>query len=139
MTTSIKIVGLWMSIMVCIMLALSSCKKEDYRTNYIGDWDFVVEREWSIGWDKGHDTIYYSGKISLVDSDSLNIEYMENAKIIIHIDEQGKLFNYYYMYYHAHGQFVGYDKIYLETGYSRRIGREKNIIIGIKKKGSKNE
>ena len=138
MKTPLKTFGLWMSIMVCIMLALSSCKKEDYRTNYIGDWDFVVEREWSIGWDSGHDTIYYSGKISLVSNDSLKIEYMKDVETTVYIDELGKLFNYYYMYCRDIGHFVGNNKIYLETTwYDGRDGRKKNIINGIKKERKK--
>ena len=130
--------------LLVICLTTMACKK-DYRDKWVGNWDFVVETSrsiWSIDhWDSKRDTIYHSGEINLISSDSLIIEYMKDVTITMHVDEIGNLSKYScpegcYSYYYARGQFEKNDKIYLETGYNRTYPWD-HIINGIKKKGSR--
>ena len=117
----------------------NDCNEEpkDYRDKWVGDWDFISVYTWQLNLNYGCDTSYYSGKISLVGNDSLNIEYMENRKITMHVDKSGKLSKYYSnARLSARGQFERNDKIHLIIGYHGLPGGW-NYQIGGQKKGSK--
>ena len=117
----------------------NDCNEEpkDYRDKWVGDWDFISIETWRVGMNSGCDTFYHSGKISLVSSDSLNIEYIENLKITMHVDESGKLFKYYPANESADGQFEGNDKIHLITRYWGLPGGSNTKTDGQKKGGKK--
>ena len=128
-----------------LCLTAGSCRKnndcneepKDYRDKWVGDWDFISIETWRVGMNSGCDTFYHSGKISLVGSDSLNIEYTENYKITMHVDESGKLSKYYPANEYARGQFEGNDKIHLERGYHGLPGGGDTKTEGQKREGGK--
>lgn len=70
------------------------CKKEpvDYRSRYVGTWDFHVER---INYDASAGTesesLTYTGPISYVDTDKLNIRYTSENALELAVDRLGKL------------------------------------------------
>ena len=138
-----------------LLLIVGCCKDEkcrkdarDYRANYIGDWDFVVDRTWRINMDSGRDTFYYLGKISLGNTDStLNIEYLEYNTLIqkeiytdLVVDKFGDLDNQSTYRPFICGKFEGNDKVHLEENFwnPANMGYT-SITDGTKKKGGKYE
>jgi hypothetical protein len=117
----------------------------NYRNKWIGDWDFEVKRSWFNSPDSGGDTLYYLGKISLVDDlveclyNLLNIEYLENRSIILKVDENGELFDFPTDLHYKDGHFEGNDKIALYLEWGGLGGGTSYFIDGIKRKGGKNE
>ena len=87
----------------------------DYRCKWIGDWNFIVKKDWYQGggyW--GADTIYYLGKISFVNhSNRLHIEYTDNNSTNLNANENGDMFDFSPEFHYAGGAFEGNDKIYL--------------------------
>ena len=127
--------------MICIMLVFNSCKKEkeDYRVNYIGDWDFVVERIYYTGWFTEHDTVFYSGIIFYGSYDTtLNITYYKNNTLLdVSIDKFGTLDNFFNRPT-IRGQFEGNDKVHIEYSNLNPAGLgDTRIIDGAKKRGGK--
>ena len=129
--------------MICITLVLSSCKKDkleaDYRDKWVGDWDFVVERISYTGWFTEHDTVFYSGIITIGNSDTtLNIRYYKNTLLEdILVDKFGKLDKLLYRPF-IQGQFEGKENVYIEykNHNSSNLG-DTHIINGTKKKGAR--
>ena len=108
----------------------------DYRSQWVGDWDFVTVHSWWImGPDIGSETIYYSGEITYGNaSNELNIKFTENNSIPMYVDESGKLIyddEYHYLY--ADGQFEENDKIYVKHWYEGVSHYVEYIINGTKK------
>ena len=110
----------------------------DYRAQWVGEWDFEVERYYGSGWCS---TIYSLGIISSKNANELKIEYGQNFKITAKVDEFGILSNFYPMS-NAHGQFTSNDtiEIYTQVSYIEDgINFSFVIINGTKKKGNSNE
>jgi len=133
--------GLILLVLASIAIAcVKPQKPKDYREKWVGDWDFVVERTWNRGWDRGHDTVYYSGTISLGSTDStLNVKYLSViTSTDIPVDKFGKIDNKaYYCNPCINGQFEGNDKVHIRYGYNTGATSSTSIIDGIKKKGDK--
>jgi hypothetical protein len=107
---------------------------DDYRANYIGDWDFVVERINYTGWTTEHDTVYYSGIITYGNNDTtLSITYYINTILPnVPIDKFGKLDNFFNRP-SIQGQFEGYKKVYLEYKDHNPAGLGSTHIISGRK------
>ncbi|MCL2722754.1 MAG: hypothetical protein FWD47_15600 [Treponema sp.] len=127
--------------LIVLAVLLTTCKKEtDYRDKWVGDWDFVVEREWWIMYtDEGKDTTYYSGKISYGNSSGdLYIKHSETDTLLIDVDESGKLyFSDGGGHDYADGQFEGNNKMILFYHDGGLGGWMAFNISGIKKEGDK--
>ena len=125
---------------VVILLFFTGCEKI-HRYHYTGKWDFmVVHTSGSIsGWN--HDTIYYSGKISIGAAyNKLKIEYMKDRKITMYINECGELNkDYDDPHEFAYGEFYGNNNMELNLGQMFLGGGYSYTIYGTKKKGGKNE
>ena len=110
-----------------LLLFFTGCDKY-HRNRYVGDWDFVTERtiyQRGLGEEEWKpikiDTLYYSGKINLGNSeDELVIKFTENnEEIIVRIDTDGNLWissPFAYLTYPKNpvGSFEKKDKIYLD-------------------------
>jgi len=119
-----------------ILLFFTSCEKL-YRSSYTGKWDFVVEyASWNMadGWVE-RDTTYYLGKISIgATYNKLKIEYLENTKITMELNECGELDKEFEDHYEfAYGQFYGNDHVQINLGWRARGGGYYYIINGTKK------
>jgi len=106
----------------------------DFRSQWVGDWDFVVKRRWWMDDEGGgQDTTYYSGKITFGNTgNKLNINYWGN--VTVEVDESGKILKVYESDLHSFsGRFEGNNKIdlYLRTGGLG--GGSEYTIDGIKK------
>jgi hypothetical protein len=106
----------------------------DYRTKWVGDWDFVNKTyEFDFGYESW-DTIYYSGKISLGNTPyELNIN-----SIMVHVSEDGHLFGFI-GFDGPCGQFEGNDKVglYFNGGSMNGSYKWSHTINGVKKKAGK--
>jgi len=111
----------------------------DYRSQWEGEWDFVVKTHTYMAADEidKRDTVYYSGEISIDGTKSIYIKYLENASIILNVDEKGKLWNSIPALYAHYGNFEGNDKVYINLFWGGNGGGTSHIIDGIKKKGCK--
>jgi hypothetical protein len=116
----------------------------DYRTKWVGDWDFEIKRQaWRLDIGVWYDTLYYSGNISLegVRGNQLNIKYIENITLLMSTDESGKLSRINQTpHEYGYGQLARENKVHVEWGAHYGGGGGDDIIDGIKrKKGGKNE
>ena len=116
------------------LIFFSCCKKEDFRDNYIGNWDFVVDASKlnidSVG-QYERDTIYYTGRIEKgCADDELNIQYTKDNSIILKIDESGTLSGFPSQY--SSGKFEGESNIHLYLRWGGLGGNITHIIDGSK-------
>jgi len=113
----------------------------DYRSQWVGDWDFVVKRSKynvdSIG-QQEQDTVYYLGKISIGNAfNQLNIKFTENDSTNLNVSEDGEFSTIPPYYDPLSGKFEGENKIYLYLYWGGQGGGITYIIDGIKKEGCK--
>jgi len=145
----------WLAIVAACVTFFSTCKKDkkhveepDYRMQWIGDWDFVVNRGF-CSHESGMttiDTIYYSGTIMFGNEEwQIIIKYTENDEIVANVNDDGKIYNPNQIFgiYSFSGNFIEKNNnVYLYFGIwnGQEEGRECTSIIGTKnKKGDKNE
>ena len=131
-----------------VAVLFTACEKDkenklddkDYRSQWVGEWDFVVEKYWYI-YDEssGCDTLYYLGQIRFGDAaNKVSIKYLETAPILWQVDEFGKLYRYCEdPHEYAEGQFEGNNQVHFERGYGAMGGGGGVIVDGIKKEGDK--
>jgi len=133
----------WFSIIIICVTLFSACKKDnkDFRAQWSGDWDFVVEHYYRVGGSSTLDTSYYLGKISLGNNDDeLNVEYRESTLLTLNVDKSGNIFKYFQdPHYYAKGKFEEKVKVHIECGYEGLGSTSRCAINGIRKKGGKNE
>jgi hypothetical protein len=134
--------------LVVLAICFSACKKdkEDFRDQWVGDWDFVIEK---CTFNEKHeivkrDMVYYSGKISYGEAGagdnkyrSLYIQYIENYDALLYVGYSNGVYEIYeYCGLGSlcpRGQFEGDDKVkFYDNNYT-----EFRNIEGIKKKGDK--
>ena len=127
-----KILGA--AIAVIVLFFFTSCDK-GIRGQYTGKWDFrVVHR--SGPYDRSeYDTVYYLGKITLGAAyNKLKIEYMENTKITLELDEYGNLTkDFEDPHEFAFGEFEGGGKVQIHLGWSALGGGNTYSIEGTKR------
>ena len=149
------------------MLALTNCKKDknmeivktvenkvDYRTKYLGDFDFKVEHKiWSIVNSSIYDNYTYTGvirKYELNDSkedfysyddkkenpdEKITIEFSQDKKITSIIDTNGTLMPKQGPHYYHEGRFIHIDTInFYIGGLGGQGGGETYTIVGVRKK-----
>ena len=116
---------------VIILFFFAGCEKE-HRNKYVGDWEFVTEKCTRKNNEiVKRDTVYYSGKISLGNSEnSLIVQYTESDELEMYVDKDGTLSHYCGLgSLCEHGNFEGKNKVYFaiwDQGYI-------NDVIGTKK------
>ena len=101
----------------------------DYRTKWVGDWDFVSKNYYfGYGWEIW-DTTYFSGKISLENTPN----YLNIAGRRMYVNENGDLFGFDGP---PCGGFSGNDKVHMYSSGGLLNGTEKwsTDINGTKKK-----
>jgi len=108
---------------ILFIIAMVSCQK-DYREKWVGDWDFVRIKYERYDDMERHDTIYYSGKITLGDAPD---------KLIINsatfwVEKDGFLSDFDW-----HGRFTGNNKVYIGTSLEHPHGEWSISISGTKK------
>jgi len=113
----------------------------DYRSQWVGDWDFVVKRRvWGEGgiW---YDTLYYLGKISYENANNvLKINYIENVSLLMKVDEYGTLLGTSQNpHEYSSGLFKEKWKVHIISDYGGNGGGGTDTIDGIKKEGGKYE
>jgi len=117
-----------------ILFFFTGCEKI-HRYHYTGKWDFVVVYTSGDlnGWNS--DTIYYSGKIRIgAVYNTLKIEYMEETKIMMEIDEDGGLSkDFEEPHEFASGQFYGNNHVEMAIGQMFLGGGYYYTIYGTKK------
>ena len=125
---------------LAILAFLSTgCKKDnDYRDKWVGDWDFEVIRHWFLMGENGYsetDTIFYLGRISLINTAKLNINYTEDSSIDLEVDETGILSGFQTGNGYSGGAFKGNDTLHLYLRWGGLGGGMVHNIDGIKRKG----
>jgi len=107
----------------------------DYRYKWVGDWEFVTDWEERFERKYSHDTIYYSGKISLGNTDNTLIINKDTMTV----DEFGKVTKPDNHLSRYNGQFEGEDKVHIKYYYTNGAHSVmvKMITDGTKKKGGK--
>jgi len=145
-----KKITLSLAIAIVILLFFSGCDK-DIRDKYIGDWDFITEfkTEKCIYFDGylheleiiREDTIYFSGKIILGNSENeLLFHYTQNDDISTFINKNGGIYVPDYPCPGSactRGNFEGNNKVYLYFGWNYGDSIQSQSIIGTKKGGKK--
>jgi len=133
---------------IAILFFFTGCDRtsKDFRNQWIGDWDFVVEKFWFEGKESGLDTIYYLGKISYgKKADELKVKYIELERdiVILKVKENGTIIDISSIYGNGiwNGYFDGEDTLhlYIRSTTDGQGGGGSHTIDGIKKKGGKNE
>lgn len=90
---SIYIKRYWILPPVAVLIGFG-CKKEkeDYRSRYVGTWDFRVERiNYDVSAGNESENLTYTGPISYVDTDKLNIRYTSENALELAVNPLGKL------------------------------------------------
>jgi hypothetical protein len=124
--------------LVLLTVCLSACEKDkkdiDYRSQWVGEYDFVVVKDWwFLDGPYGIDTISYIGAISIESTDKLWIKYTESDSVLMDVDTAGKLSKYHEDWHRfSYGQFEGDDKVHLEHGYRYLGYGRSHIMDGIK-------
>ena len=108
----------------------------DYRNQWVGDWDFeVIIHSWMAG-ENGYskyDTIYYLGKISLIDIfNKINIAYMKNSSFNVKVNENGELYDFPTDLHYKYGKFEGNSKIHSFIEWGGLGGGTRHTIEGVK-------
>jgi transglutaminase/protease-like cytokinesis protein 3 len=108
----------------------------DYRTRWIGDWNFEVKRSYKPPLESSiRDTIYYFGKIYIANVDNeININYRENVILTVMVDELGNISKKHEdpHHYFTSGYFEGKNIIHIEDNYSGLASYHYRTIDGIK-------
>lgn len=79
-------------LILIVFLELQSCKKEDYRKDYTGNFNFttVISVFNTVDSTLSDTTIYYSGEISYgANSDEIVIEYLQNSTLTASLRQDG--------------------------------------------------
>jgi len=142
-------------VLAAVAVLVTACKKSDggqpppedsdFRSQWVGDWDFVVERKWfNLGEGTfGQDTVYYTGKINYgTTSDELSIKYLEQwDSILVKVNEEGELLSIVpaYLYFSGKSKFEGKNKVYFKIKEDALGGGGTDIVDGIKKEGDRHE
>ena len=101
----------------------ASCNVVVHRSNYIGNWDFVVERLYrddDLQWK--YDTIYYLGKISISNKlGFLLIEYDENKILDVLVNKFGAFWTNEGPYYNINGQFEEDNTVHIDAKFITEV------------------
>ena len=101
-----------------VAVLFTACKKDkedkDFRTKWIGDWNFDVKRsEFHYG-NESETTYCYSGEISLGNSPyELQIKYNQSSLLKAYVNEDGSLHVPEIYIHNYSGQFEGNDRMHL--------------------------
>ncbi len=124
---------------VALLFLVISCKKDDYREKYMGNWIFDVQVA-KLNVDSipqfVKDTISFAGLISKGNNkDEINIHYLEDTSIILKLNEAGELSGFPTASSggSGNGEFVGFNKVYLNFKWGGQGGFLEHNIIGNKK------
>ncbi len=138
MSRMLRIKSCFFSLFAALIL-ITSCKKDDYREKYTGNWIFVVQVT-KLNVDSipqfVRDTINYTGLISKGNNkDEINIHYLENTSIILKLSEAGELrgFPTGSSGGSGSGDFEGFNKVYLNFKWGGQGGFLEHNVDGIKK------
>jgi hypothetical protein len=139
----------WLAVAAICVTLFSTCEKDkkhvekpDYRDQWVGDWDFVVERGFCSR-DSGMtriDTIYHSGTIMFGNEEwQIIIKYTENNEIVAYVNDYGQICNPDQVYgiYSFSGDFIeNNNNVYLYFGIwnGKKEGHECTSVIGTKNK-----
>ena len=139
------------AIVAIILLSFIGCDKY-HRDRYIGNWEFVTEKciyKYEYNGDSSvlvvlkKDTVYYLGVISCGNLErELTIQYTQNDEVEAYIDQTGGIYLPAFPCAGCNckrGNFDKENKMNLDFGWDSQNSSEAHHIVGIKKKGDKNE
>jgi hypothetical protein len=106
----------------------------DFCSQWVGEWEFEVVYSWFImDVGSGRDTIYYLGKISLLDAPNrINIAYAKNFTINLNVHEDGGFYAFPSDLSDYRGSFEGNNKIKLYLRWGGLGGGTSHTINGTK-------
>jgi len=124
---------------VALLFLVISCKKDDYREKYTGNWIFVVQVA-KLNVDSipqfVQDTINFAGLISKGNNkDEISIHYLEDTSMILKLSETGEIsgFPTGSSGGSGSGEFEGFNKVYLQFKWGGQGGFLEHTINGNKK------
>lgn len=122
-----------------VFILITSCKKDDCRDKYTGNWNFVVQVA-KLNVDSipqyVRDTIAYAGLIGKANStDEINIHYLEDFSMILKVNETGELSGFLTPStgVSGSGDFEDNFKIHLHFKWGGQGGFLEHTVDGIKK------
>jgi hypothetical protein len=123
---------------ILLFLLVSGCKKNpfDYRTKFVGDYDFTVHlATYNInGWPTSYTTYLYKGKIWYDGNETMvSIEFSANQSVSVNLYEDGSMKSFY-----VNGEFESTKKVQFRlrvlSGSGIQYFGAEYVVAGDKKK-----